>query len=195
VSAVLEIDGVSHDYRALRPLRIQRLTIAPGESVAVLGLDRAAAEVLVHLVTGAALPDGGGIRIFGRETTAIADADDWLATVDRFGIVSERAVLLEQLSVIQNLAMPFSLEIEPPSADVRARAAALAVEVGFASASAARSRSNPRCCCWSMRAPGCPRSRPPTPAAASVPWLPGAEPPCWRQRPTSALRRPSPIAS
>lgn len=131
MSAILEIDGISKDYRALRPLRVQHLSIAPGESVAVLGLDRVAAEVLVNLVTGAALPDAGGIRVFGRATSAIADADDWLATVDRFGIVSERAVLLEGLSVIQNLAMPFSLEIEPPPDEVRARAAALAVEVGL----------------------------------------------------------------
>ena len=132
MTAVLELDGVSKDYRALRPLRIQRLSIAPGESVAVLGLDRAAAEVLVNLITGAALPDAGAIRVFGRATSAIADADDWLATVDRFGIVTERAVLLEQLSVVQNLAMPFSLEIEPPTADVRRRAVALAGEVGLA---------------------------------------------------------------
>jgi ABC-type transporter Mla maintaining outer membrane lipid asymmetry ATPase subunit MlaF len=131
VSALLEIEGVSKDYRALRPLRIQRLSIAPGESVAILGFDRAAAEVLVNLVTGAGLPDAGSIRVFGRPTSAIATADDWLATVDRFGIVSERAVLLDDLSVIQNLAMPYSLDIEPPPDDVRARAAALAVEVGL----------------------------------------------------------------
>ncbi|HMD35389.1 MAG TPA: ATP-binding cassette domain-containing protein [Vicinamibacterales bacterium] len=131
MSALLEIDGVAKDYRALRPLRIRHLTIAPGESAAVLGFDRVAAEVLVNLVTGAALPDAGSIRVFGRATSAIADADDWLATVDRFGIVSERAVVLEELSVIQNLAMAFSLEIEPPSDDVRTRAAALAVEVGL----------------------------------------------------------------
>jgi len=138
VTAVLELDGVSKDYRALRPLRIQRLSIAPGESVAVLGLDRMAAEVLVNLVTGAALPDAGVIRAFGRATSAIADADDWLATVDRFGIVSERAVLLEELSVVQNLAMPFSLEIEPPPDDVRQRAVALAGEVGLESAAERR---------------------------------------------------------
>jgi ABC-type transporter Mla maintaining outer membrane lipid asymmetry ATPase subunit MlaF len=131
VTAVLDIDGVSKDYRALRPLRIQRLRVEPRESVAVLGLDRTAAEVLVNLVTGAALPDAGVIRVFGRETSAIADAEDWLTTVDRFGIVSERAVLLEELSVVQNLAMPFSLDVEPPADELRERAVALAGEVGL----------------------------------------------------------------
>jgi ABC-type sulfate/molybdate transport systems ATPase subunit len=54
-----------------------------------------------------------------------------LATVDRFGIVSERAVLLDQLTIIQNLAMPFTLDIEPPPHDAQRRASALAREVGL----------------------------------------------------------------
>jgi len=137
-AAILEIDGVSKDYRALRPLRIQRLSVAGSESVAIVGLDGAAAETLVNLVTGAALPDAGEIRVFGRGTTAIADANDWLAVVDRFGIVSERAVLLDRLTVIQNLAMPFTLDIEPPPDDVRQRAAALADEVGLPASAAER---------------------------------------------------------
>ena len=137
-AAILEIDGVSKDYRALRPLRIQRLSVAGSESVAIVGLDGAAAETLVNLVTGAALPDTGEIRVFGRGTTAIADANDWLAVVDRFGIVSERAVLLDRLTVIQNLAMPFTLDIEPPPDDVRQRAAALADEVGLPASAAER---------------------------------------------------------
>src|SRR5581483_4690405 len=49
-----------------------------------------------------------------------------------FGIVSRRAVLLDALTVVQNLAMPYTLEVEPPSAEVRAQAIALAEEVGLA---------------------------------------------------------------
>ena len=130
-TAVLEISGVVKDYRALRPLRIASFSVQSGEHVALVGLDEVAAEVFTNLVTGAILPESGEIRVFGRPTSAIADSDDWLATVDRFGIVSERAVLLDQLSVLQNLAMPFTLEIEPPPADVKRQASALAHEVGL----------------------------------------------------------------
>jgi len=128
---VLEILDVSRDYRGLRPLRIERLDVAAGEHVAILGLDQMTAEVFVNLVTGATVPDRGDVRIFGRPTAAIADSTEWLALVDRFGIVSERAVLLDALTVIQNLSMPFSLEIEPPGADVRARAETLAQEAAL----------------------------------------------------------------
>jgi ABC-type transporter Mla maintaining outer membrane lipid asymmetry ATPase subunit MlaF len=130
-SAVIELSDVSKEYRGLRPLRIARLAVQPGEHVAIVGLDQPAAEVFLNLLTGATLPDRGDVHVFGRPTAAIADSAQWLELVDRFGIVSERAVLLEGLSVIQNLAVPFTLEIEPPPADVRDRAAALASEVGL----------------------------------------------------------------
>jgi putative ABC transport system ATP-binding protein len=128
---VLELLAISKDYQGLRPLRIERLQVSRGESVALVGLDQTAAEVFVNLVTGAALPDRGTVTVFQRPTSAITDSTDWLAVVDRFGIVSRRAVLLDRLSAIQNLAMPFTLEIEPPPDDVRERAASLAREVGL----------------------------------------------------------------
>jgi ABC-type transporter Mla maintaining outer membrane lipid asymmetry ATPase subunit MlaF len=106
--------------------------VAAGEQVAILGFDRVSAEVFVNLVTGATLPDAGDVRLLGRPTSAIADSTDWLALVDRFGIVSPRGVLLEQLSVVQNLAMPFTLEIEPPADDVLTRAEAIAAGVKLA---------------------------------------------------------------
>jgi ABC-type transporter Mla maintaining outer membrane lipid asymmetry ATPase subunit MlaF len=134
-AAVLEFAGTSKTYGGLRPLRIGELRVHAGDSVALLGFDQPTAEVFVNLATGATLPDAGEVSIFGLPTRAIEDSADWLATVDRFGIVSERAVLLEGLTVIQNLAMPFTLEIEPPPDAVRRRAEALARDVGLPEAS------------------------------------------------------------
>jgi ABC-type lipoprotein export system ATPase subunit len=128
---VLELSAVVKDYRGLRPLRIERLSLARGDCTAILGLDRGAAETLVNLITGATLPDTGEVLLFGRATATIQDSREWLALVDRFGIVTDRAVLLDALSVVQNLSLPFTLEIEPPPTDVRDRAAALAIEVGL----------------------------------------------------------------
>lgn len=128
---VLDITGVVKDYRGLRPLRVDRLSLAPGEQLAVLGMDEPSAEMMTTLVTGATLPDSGSIRVLGTATSDIANTDAWLQLVDRIGLVTNRAALLDMLSVIQNLAMSFTLEIEPPPADVRLRAAALATEVGL----------------------------------------------------------------
>ena len=131
-AASLEFAAVSRNYGGLRPLRIAELRVEAGEQVALLGFDQPTAEVFINLATGATLPEAGEVRIFGRPTSAIDNSADWLSTVDRFGIVSERAVILDGLTVIQNLAMPFTLEIEPPPPDVRVRAEALAREIGLA---------------------------------------------------------------
>ena len=131
MTPVLEVAGVVKDYRGLRPLRLERLELAAGGILAVLGLDQPAAEILVNLITGTTLPDRGYVRVFGQSTADIKDSSEWMKVVDRFGILSPRAVLLEALTVVQNLAIPFSLDVEPPSPDLRARAIDLADEVGL----------------------------------------------------------------
>ena len=123
--------GIEKRYQSLRPLRLQELTIAAGERVAVSGFDAGAAEVLVNLVTGASLPDRGEVRVLGQLTADIADGDEWLASLDRFGIVSPRGVLLEGATIEQNLAMPLTLQIDPVPPDVAARVAALARACGI----------------------------------------------------------------
>jgi ABC-type lipoprotein export system ATPase subunit len=125
----LELTSVSKNYGALRPLRIERLVVGPTDQVAILGLDQPAAEVLINLLTGASLPDTGTVHAFGKSTSEITDSAEWLAALDRFGIVSDRAALLESLTVLQNLSVPFSLEIEPPPDAIQRQALALAEEV------------------------------------------------------------------
>ncbi len=129
---ILEMRGIVKRYNALRPLRIAELSIAPRARVAVAGIDAPGAEVMLNLVTGASLPDEGEIKVFGRRTSDVCDGDEWLASLDRFGIVSERAVLLEAATLTQNLALPFTLEIDPvpPETIARVEALADACEIG-----------------------------------------------------------------
>jgi ABC-type sulfate/molybdate transport systems ATPase subunit len=69
------------------------------------------------------------VRVFGRPTADIGNSEEWLAALDRFGIVSDRAALLESMTTLQNLALPFTLDIEPPPEDIRRRAEAIAGEI------------------------------------------------------------------
>ena len=111
------------------------------------------------------------MRVFGFDTAAITDGDEWLRTLDRFGILSDRAVLLDELTVAQNLAMTLTLAIDPIPADVRGRVEALAADVGLAAdlldrkvatltpaascacVSAGRWRSGRTCCSWNIPPP------------------------------------------
>ena len=97
----------------------------------LLGFDRPAAEVLVNLITGASLPDRGSIESLGRATSAIADSEEWLAFVERFGIVSDRIVLLEGMTVAQNLAISFDLNLEPVPQEIMTRVVTLSAEAGI----------------------------------------------------------------
>jgi branched-chain amino acid transport system ATP-binding protein len=131
IEPVLRLSRVRKPYNALRPLRINDLAVAAGERVALSGLDAGAAEVLVNLVTGASVPDEGEVHVQGRSTAAIANGDEWLASLDRFGIVSPRAVLLDAATLRQNLAMPLTLQLDPIPEDAAAAADALARETGI----------------------------------------------------------------
>ena len=128
---VIDVRGVQKEYRGLRPLRLRHLEVREGESVALVGFDQAAAEVFVNLVTAATVPDAGEVRAFGQLTTAIADADTWLRSLDRFGIVSERAVVLDGMTVRDNLTMPISMALHDVSDAVRSAIETLAAEVGL----------------------------------------------------------------
>ena len=128
---LVELRAVTKDYRGLRPLRVRSLELHQGESLALLGFDQVTAEILVNLVTGATLPDAGEVIVMGRPTSSIDHADDWVETLDQFGLLSERAVLLDRLTAEQNMAVPLSLELEELPTEVRARVKHLAQEVGL----------------------------------------------------------------
>jgi phospholipid/cholesterol/gamma-HCH transport system ATP-binding protein len=129
--AVIELRDVQKDYRSLRPLRVRTLDVREGESIALLGFDRASAEVFVNLITAATVPDAGEVRVFGQSTASIQDAASWLTSLDCFGIVSERAVVLDNMSVEDNLTMPLSMALHDVDAALRAKVQAIADEVGL----------------------------------------------------------------
>ena len=105
-AVVIEISGLRKQYGGLRPLRLDALVVGDRERVSLAGIDAAAAEALTSLLTGAALPDEGVVRVLGESTAAIADERAWLASLDRFGIISPRAVLLTHSTLAQKLAIP-----------------------------------------------------------------------------------------
>jgi len=128
---LVEIAGVTKMFGGLRPLRLARLQIHEGDRLALAGLDAASAETFVHLVTGASVPDDGTLRVAGRDTREIATDTEWLASLDRFGIVTHRAVLIGALPIAQNLALPLTLSVDPMADDIRAEVERLADLVGL----------------------------------------------------------------
>ena len=131
-SPAIEIRDLVKEYRGLRPLRVRHLAVERGELVAVSGPDAVQASVLVDLITGATLPESGEIAIDGVSTASLTTQEAWLAFLDQFGIVNSRVVLLDSLSVAQNLAVPLTLSVDPLPAEIRTRVGAIALAVGLA---------------------------------------------------------------
>jgi predicted ABC-type transport system involved in lysophospholipase L1 biosynthesis ATPase subunit len=129
---LIDITDLAKEYSSGPPLRIARLSVHRHDRIALVGLDEAAAETLLHLVTGAAVPDEGTVLVAGHDTRAIATDTEWLASLDRFGLVTDRAVLLEKMPIAANLAMPLTLSIDPMSDAVLAQVTALGADVGLA---------------------------------------------------------------
>ncbi|AMY12531.1 ABC transporter ATP-binding protein YtrE [Luteitalea pratensis] len=128
---VVQCTGVIKDYRGLRPLRLLDLRVPAGERVVLGGIDVIGAEVVTNLINGATLPDQGEVRVFGQATHEITDGDAWLAGLDQFGIVTARAVLLEGMTVRQNVALPLTIEIDPVPDTLLPQVDALAREAGI----------------------------------------------------------------
>jgi predicted ABC-type transport system involved in lysophospholipase L1 biosynthesis ATPase subunit len=129
---LLRLRDVTQEYGGLRPLRIKALDVRAGQRLAILGLDQAAAEVLVNLMIGSTTPRTGEVQAFGRATTEIPDSDAWLVALRQYGLLAVRTVLVEQLTVAQNLAIPLTLDVDPLPAPLRAEMGALAAEIGLA---------------------------------------------------------------
>ena len=128
---LIEISGVLKHYPALRPLRIAALTVAASDRLVLSGFDAAAAEVFIHLVTGASLPEEGEIRVDGRSTRDITTDTEWLVSLDRFGIVTHRAVLIDAIPIAHNLALPMTLSIDPMADEIRVRVEQIARDAGL----------------------------------------------------------------
>jgi putative ABC transport system ATP-binding protein len=128
---LLQLRDVTQDYGGLRPLRIKSLDVRAGQRLAILGLDQSAGEVLVNLLTGSTIPRTGDVRAFGRTTADIPDSGAWLVALRQYGLLGVRTVLIEQLTVEQNLAIPLTLDVEPMPESLKAEIHALGAEVGL----------------------------------------------------------------
>lgn len=131
---LVSVRSVTKDYRALRPLRIRELDIHDAQSIALLGFDAAMAEVLVSLITAAALPDSGEVRVMGSPTTDVTDSGTWLKLLERFGLLTLRTPLVDRLTTEENLAIPYTLDLQTASDATRRQVRSLADEVGLTAA-------------------------------------------------------------
>ena len=113
-------------------LAVDELAVGAGESVAFIGPSGSGKTTLLHLVAGIVAPAAGRIEANGVEVSALSDAGRRDFRIRNVGLVFQEFELLEYLSVLDNILLPY--RINPAldlSAAVRDRARGLASDMGL----------------------------------------------------------------
>ncbi|MDX2646838.1 sugar ABC transporter ATP-binding protein [Streptomyces sp. PA03-1a] len=138
--AVAEATGISKRFGATVALRDAGISVAPGESHALVGRNGAGKSTLVGILTGLQQPDDGTLRFSGEPAPSFGDTDAWRS---RVACVYQRSTVIGDLSVAENLF----LNRQSPGAlrpirwtALRRRAAELLGEYGVDIDPAARAR-------------------------------------------------------
>jgi putative ABC transport system ATP-binding protein len=107
------------------------LTVAPGETVAVMGPSGCGKSTLLHLIGGLDRPSGGEVWLGGRRIDRLTEKA--LARMRRtaVGFVFQAFHLMDELTAVENVELPALLDGRSPRA-ARARAVHLLEGVGLA---------------------------------------------------------------
>lgn len=92
------------------------LTVAAGESVAVVGRSGTGKSTFLHLAAGIDRPSAGAIRVAGREISDLAEPARAALRRDHIGLVFQFFHLLPHLDVAENVALPAMIAGEAPPA-------------------------------------------------------------------------------
>jgi lipoprotein-releasing system ATP-binding protein len=130
---MLELANVTRTYEGpsgpLDVLRGVSLSVAEGESLAVLGPSGSGKSTLLNLMGALDVPTSGQVRFEGRDVAAATEDARARLRNDRIGFVFQSHHLLVQLTVWENLLVPAL--VRGVTDDVEARARRLIERVGL----------------------------------------------------------------
>ena len=124
--AVIELREVSKNYPGVVPVTVLRaasLSVARGETVALVGPSGSGKSTLLNLLGTLDTPDSGSVWICGQDVTRL-DAQGLARVRNRdLGFIFQSHHLLPQCSVLENVLLPTLAERRqsPAEAEDRAR--------------------------------------------------------------------------
>ncbi|MEN3614147.1 sugar ABC transporter ATP-binding protein [Plantactinospora sp. ZYX-F-223] len=100
VAPAAEARDISKRYGATIALHSAGISIAPGETHALVGRNGAGKSTLVSILTGLQRPDSGQVHFDGVPAPALADRDAWR---HRVACVYQKSTIIPTLTVAENL--------------------------------------------------------------------------------------------
>jgi putative spermidine/putrescine transport system ATP-binding protein len=122
--ALLQCQGLSKTYRESTTAAVEtlHLDVADGEFVTLLGSSGSGKSTTLMMVAGFETPDGGRVRLAGRDITDVP------AHKRDFGFVFQSYLLFPHLTVFQNVAFPLRMQ-RLPKREIKQRVAAVLGQV------------------------------------------------------------------
>ncbi|WP_374573016.1 ABC transporter ATP-binding protein [Phenylobacterium sp.] len=131
---VLEVDHVTRVLPGPRPVTLVRdisFAVRPGEFVAIMGPSGCGKSSLLYLLGLLDRPSSGSLRVDGRATEALSDAQRTAVRLQRIGFVFQFHFLLPELTALANVALPIRRLGRLSGAEAEARALALLAKLGL----------------------------------------------------------------
>ena len=111
--AILSLQNVSKEYasdgQSVRALEGVTLDVAEGEFVALVGRSGCGKSTLLHLAGAMDFPTSGTVRIEGKPTSDLDDAQQTQLRREKVGFVFQSFQLLHTLTVLENVELPLQL--------------------------------------------------------------------------------------
>ena len=105
-------------------LHVEALDIARGETVALVGPSGCGKTTVLHLVAGITVPDAGSVEVDDKLVSALDEAARSAFRARHIGPVFQEFELLEYLTVLENLLLPYRIAPGSLAAGLRRPASA-----------------------------------------------------------------------
>lgn len=130
---MIKLEDVSFSYtKDSFQLKIPELGIGQSEKLGITGPSGCGKTTLLNLISGIINPDSGSIFMGNIELTRLGDQDMKDLRLVKMGLVFQQFELLEYLSVLDNILLPFRINpILQLQTETKERAGSLASSMGL----------------------------------------------------------------
>ena len=108
-AALLATHDITKSFGTVKALAGVSLTIASGESVAIMGPSGSGKSTLLHCLSGVLVPNDGRVLFAGEDLTEMSDAQRSHLRLSQFGFVFQDGQLIPELPARENVALPLLL--------------------------------------------------------------------------------------